>query len=311
MTQGIELPSWWTPWQRRKNTLIFHAARFAMALARAMPFFVLAALGAFGGAVGFVFSVRDRRRALRQIRAAMPELKHPAWTVLRMFVHLGRTGAEFAKIDRYLTPSSRHVVFDEATRRALDDARAEGKGILCITPHLGNWELYAQVAAARGYPCATVAKKTYDPRLTQLIHAFRTRGGLVVHYRGDVDILATLQARFDEGGFLGRLIDQDTRVASVFVPFFGRPASTPIVPAWIAVLRGAPVLFGAAVREGGRYRVFFERVPMPEAPAGAEYFTGLAQATALTAELTRRTEALIRRHPEQWVWLHDRWKRQP
>lgn len=311
MSEAIELPYWWKPWQRRKNTLIFHAARFGFWVARATPFFVLSTLAALGGALGFVFSGRDRNRAIRQLRAALPTLKHPAWTIFRMFVHLGRVGAEFAKIDRFLGPRSPHVIFDDATVRALDEALAEGKGVLCFTPHLGNWELYAQVAASRGYVCATVAKKTYDPRLTRLIHDYRTRGGLVVHYRGDSDIVPTLAERLKSGGFLGMLIDQDTRVPSVFVPFFGKPASTPVVPAWVGVLQGSPVLFGAAVREGSKYRVFFERVPLPEPPKEPEFFAGLAQAKAITAEVTRRTEEVIRRYPEQWVWLHERWKRQP
>jgi KDO2-lipid IV(A) lauroyltransferase len=307
----IELPAHWGRWQRSKNTVIFHAARAGMAIARAQPFFVLSAFGAFGGAMGFLFSLTDRRRAVEQIRRAMPELKRPHWTIFRMFVHLGRVGAEFAKMDRYTAPDSPHVIFDDATRRTLDAALAEGKGVLCFTPHLGNWELYAQVAAARGYVCATVAKKSYDPRLTHLIHAFRTRGGLVVHYRGDVDVMQTLRARLQMRGFVGMLIDQDTRVPSVFVPFFGRPASTPVVPAWIGVQQGSPVLFGCAVREGARYRVTFERVPVPLPTDEPEFFAGLAQARALTAEITRRTEDAIRKHPHQWVWLHARWKRQP
>jgi KDO2-lipid IV(A) lauroyltransferase len=309
---SIALPPWWRPWQRRKNTLIFHAVRFGLALARALPFWFLTAFAAFGGMLGFVFSGRDRRRAVEQLRRAMPELKHPVRTIFRMFVHLGRIGAEFTKIDRYLTPDSPHVIFDAATVKALEDARAERKGILCITPHLGNWELYAQVAAARGYKCATVVKPTYDPRLNKLITDFRTRAGLVIYSRGDPLMLDKLQQRLRDNEYLGMLIDQDTRVAGVFVPFFGRPAFTPVIPAWLAIQAGCPVLFGYAVREGSKYRVHFERVQGTFAPPDEpEFFTGLTQAHALTAKLTALTEAAIRRYPEQWVWLHARWKRQP
>jgi KDO2-lipid IV(A) lauroyltransferase len=104
---------------------------------------------------------------------------------------------------------------------------------------------------------------------------------------------------------LGLLIDQDTSVQSVWVPFFGHLAKTPRAAADLALRTGAAPLLGFAVREGpGRYRVELHDV---ELPAG----DGEAATVELTARLTAGIEAVIRRHPEQWVWMHQRWKSPP
>jgi KDO2-lipid IV(A) lauroyltransferase len=104
---------------------------------------------------------------------------------------------------------------------------------------------------------------------------------------------------------LGILIDQDTKVQSLWVPFFGRLAKTPRAAADLAIRTGAVPMLGFCTRVGPlRYRITMQEVPLPD-------LEGEEGVRALTAELTRGIEAQIRAHPEQWVWIHQRWKSPP
>jgi Kdo2-lipid IVA lauroyltransferase/acyltransferase len=299
------LPEWWGPWQRAKNTLIYGLIVTAGATVRIFPLWFLRGLGVACVSLAYPFLARERRLATAQLSQSMPELKAPGRVVYRMFLHFARLAAEWAKIEVLSTPGSRHLVFTPEIQQRVRDAISEGNGVLCVTPHLGNWELLAQAATRHGLPCTTIAKPLYDPRLTALVDRFRGRSGLVTLWRGDGALRDRLTDVLATKSLLGVLIDQDTKVAHVFVPFFGRLAATPVVPQRLAIQHKTAVMFCYAVREGARYRMHFERVPRPD--------TGdlEADALALTATLTALTESAVRAHPEQWVWVHKRWKTRP
>jgi Kdo2-lipid IVA lauroyltransferase/acyltransferase len=301
----IALPPWWGRRQRYKNNVLFLLIRAGIVLARILPLWMLSLLGEILASIGFLFAVKDRRRAITQIKTAMPELTHPAWTIFGMFRHLGRLGGEWVHIEKLTKPGSRYLRFSPETQGVVKDALAEGHGVLCVTPHLGNWELLAQAATRHGLPCTTIAKPLYDPRLTALVSEFRGRSGLVTLWRGDVSMREHLENTLAKAGLLGVLIDQDTKVAHVFAPFFGRLAATPVVPQRLAVQHRSAVVFGHATREGGKYTMHFERVPWTK--TGDDE----ADALALTVRLNALTEDAIKKHPEQWMWMHRRWKTQP
>lgn len=302
---GIVLPAHWRPWQRRKNTLIFFFIRIAAAITLSMPRFVARALGASGMWLGYWLAVSDRKRAIAQLKEAMPEIQNPERTIRQMFVHFGLAAADWVSIHRLTTPGNPNLDFPEAGHQVLRDAHARGKGVLIVSPHLGNFELYGQAVTRAGYPAVTIAKETYDPRITKLLTDFRFRGGVNCIWRGDPDKMKKIRQVFTDGNMLGVLIDQDTKVPSVFVPFFGRLASTPVVPSAIARKADASVVFGYAVRDGWNYRMHFEHVNYPRTDDEQQ------DAWALTAELTRLTEQAVRKYPSQWVWMHRRWKTRP
>ncbi len=298
------MPEWWTPGQRAKNNVIFAAIRFGLALGRACPFIVLESLAFCLSPLAWLVAWNERKRALRQLRQAIPEAKARR-TIFAMFVHFARLAAEWVHIDRFSRPGSRWLEFSPATQQVLKDALGEGRGVFFFAPHLGNWELLAQASARHGFPCSTTAKETYDPRLTALLDDFRREAGIESLWRSDPKIILKIGAVLQRGGIVGALIDQDTKVPGVFVPFFGKLANTPVVPASIVVRHRAAVVFGYAVREGRRYRIHFERVPVPSSGDRK------SDALRLTEDLTLRIEQAIRAHPEQWVWIHERWKRRP
>jgi Kdo2-lipid IVA lauroyltransferase/acyltransferase len=142
------------------------------------------------------------------------------------------------------------------------------------------------------------------------VEEFRARGGVRSIWRGHEGAVRQMLRALKAGEILGLLIDQDTRAQNLFVPFFGTPAATPRAAADLALRTGAAVVVGFCQREGEQgYRLRMEEVPVPA--AGPDAASREAAAWALTAALSARIEAAIRRAPEQWVWMHQRWKTRP
>jgi KDO2-lipid IV(A) lauroyltransferase len=177
-----------------------------------------------------------------------------------------------------------------------------------VAGHVGNWELLAQrVPRIGNWPCATIAKMTIDPGMNRLIEQARREGGVETLWREDPSTARAMIRCFKQGRMLGLLIDQDTNVQSVFVPFFGRPAATPRAAADLALRFRAPVVVATCRRRGPNpgdgHEVEAVEVPYdPDAPDRE------AEAIRLTAACTAVLEAAIRRNPAEWVWMHERWR---
>lgn len=303
---AAEVPAHWSVQQRLKNGGIYALVRFSLPLVARLPFALVYAFTWVLGALAPLLASSERRRAEAHLATAFPELTRPECrrVARRMFRHLARSAAEVAQIERFL--DGPHAVRLAAEhRKLLDDVFAEGKGVVAVTGHIGNWELLAQVVAHSGYPITAIAKPLYDPRLTRLVHTARTRYGMQVVWRGDSGASRDMLAVFKSQGMLALLIDQDTKVQGAFVPFFGRPAFTPTAAAALALRFGTPVVVVWHHRVGGEHRLHLERLSFT--PSGDKD----ADVVRFTAAMTARLEAAIREHPEQWVWMHRRWRRTP
>jgi KDO2-lipid IV(A) lauroyltransferase len=188
----------------------------------------------------------------------------------------------------------------------LEGALAEGNGCILVTGHYGNWEIAAATVASRGVPIAAIVRRQGNRLVDERLDQLRRRLGVETIYQGEAPSRVPRVLRGN--GVVGIVGDQDARRAGIFVPFFGRPASTHRGPALFALRLGAPVFACVARRlpeAGVRYEVAGERVPVPR--------TGDLEADvrALTALLAARLEAQVRRAPEQYFWFHRRWKTQP
>ncbi len=183
----------------------------------------------------------------------------------------------------------------------VERARAAGRPVLILTGHCGNWELLAAILNARGLGMAVVARELDDAGLQATLLDLRARFGSRTIVRGTPGAARELLKTLRGGGALGMLIDQDTKVDGVFVDFFGRPAYTPVGAAELAARFGAAVLptFIERLPDGTHRARIAPALDLPEDPVAA------------TQAMTRTIEAQIRRVPEQWVWLHRRWRRQP
>lgn len=148
---------------------------------------------------------------------------------------------------------------------------------------------------------ATIARPFYDPRITAWLHKWRSQHGSEIIWRGENTGKAILRV-LRGNRLMAFLIDQDTETAGDYVPFFGRPAFTPTIPAVLALRMGAPVVLCWHQRRAKQHRITMERI---------DYLrTGDMEqdVLALTALLTKRLENIIRIAPEQWVWMHRRWR---
>jgi KDO2-lipid IV(A) lauroyltransferase len=291
-----------------RRTIAAALARFAIVLVGRLPFPLAGWLGARFGGLGYWFNRREKRRAIEHLALAFPE-QTAAWhrrTALRSFRSLGRCAAEFVCSLRW-SPEARLRRFclnaDEFIATINADA-TEGRGTMCITAHCASWDLIGSFAAAVR-PTVVIARRPNDPRLSGLADRLRERAGVEVVFQDESP--RPLLRRLRDHGVVGILADQDVRrVAGTFVPFFGREAYTPTAPILLAQAAGATVRMIIAAREKGGYRaVIGERIPVPPKSEGD---AGIRRATLAW---TQFLEAEIRKRPEQWVWMHRRWKTRP
>lgn len=242
--------------------------------------------------------MRNIRTAFREERTES-ELQR---IVLESFRNLGRTALEVLEMDRLQSADLGRIIRVEG-EESLDSAAATGKGVIFVTAHVGNWELMG-AAVARRYPLAVVAAPIYDSRLERLMISLRTGHGIQTFVRGRAGLTRRILSFLRSGGVLGILIDQDTKTDGVFVPFFGRPAYTPSGAAMLAIRTGAAVVAGFISRDGDdRHRIRIQG-PLPMVQSG-NLNRDIKENTAL---LTRFIEDQIRKTPEEWVWMHDRWR---
>jgi KDO2-lipid IV(A) lauroyltransferase len=205
------------------------------------------------------------------------------------------------------------LVFDPArmlarvTIEGLSHLRGrDGHGVLVLTAHFGNWELLGLAHALTGGPLTVVVRPLDSAQLNRVAERLRTRTGteLIAKRRALQPVLDALR----RGRMVGILLDQNaTRLDGVFVPFFDRLASTSRSLAVLALRTGTPIVPAFIHRErNGHHRIIVEppiKVPAGVSPDGA--------VVELTAECSRRIEEAIRRRPEQWFWLHRRWRTRP
>jgi Kdo2-lipid IVA lauroyltransferase/acyltransferase len=294
--------------KRLKRTLRYGFLRAVLALVELLPLRWAQALGRAVGSAAFHLAPGERRKALASLAVAFPEMTDPARLELarRSFRHLGTVALEMAVAPRLGAGLERLVdVSGEALTR-LQNSHARGKGVVCVTGHVGNWELHAWRVARHGFPLSAVGKENVDPRVTGLMERSRAAGGMRTLWRGQPGVAVAMLKSLRKGELLGMLIDQDTDVQNVFVPFFGRPAATPRAAADLVLRTGAAALVFLNHRgDDGVYRTTTQEVDVPRTGDDER------DAVELTARFTERIEAAIRAHPEQWVWMHQRWKTKP
>jgi KDO2-lipid IV(A) lauroyltransferase len=263
--------------------------------------------GAWMGGLGYrPFGVR-RDLVEKQIAGAFPELPRDAVRRIARaaYEHLGRIVVETALLPS-LGPGGVLELFEGVDGwDAIEDARAQGKGVIMVTGHLGNWELGGAYIAARGVPVEAVARQMSNPLFDSYLTRTRERVGISVVYDGDA-VRRTPRALRDNHG-VAFVSDQGVLgLASTYVPFFGRPAKTPRGPAVFALRFGVPMVFGVALRKpDGRYRLSFERIPVEDTGARER------DVDDLVARYTATLERWVRKAPEQYFWHHRRWRRQP
>jgi KDO2-lipid IV(A) lauroyltransferase len=256
----------------------------------------------------FAFTPKLSKTAEFNLKLAFPEWTDAqrAATVRGMVRSLGWMAAEFALTPRYTRKNIEDVIVLDGQENFLE-GQGRGKGVLFLTAHTGAWELSSFAHALYGYPLHYMARPLDNAHLDALVNRYRGLSGNTAIFKND-SARAMLKILKD-AGTIGILADQNTlREEGVFVDFFAVPACTTTGIARVALHTGAAVVPGYAVWDESlqKYRLRFE--PPLELVRTGNAERDIFENTQLFA---RVTEEIIRKYPDQWVWLHARWKTRP
>ncbi len=264
-------------------------------------------MGSFGR-LSYYLAGETRKLVIKHLHFAYGDEKSDEEIVKlakKVFVMIGRNAADVIRAyhassisfyDKFRLVKGLHIV---------DKIRAEAKGIIFLVPHIGAIEILANEMAMRGYQPLIIGTPLKNKRLNDLLWSHRSRFGATPIVRGQdtVKLVKTLLS----GGSVVILIDQDTKVKSCFVNFFGKPASTPIGAAMLA-LRTHAVVVPTYIHMNAQRKQQIEFCEPINLIRSDDMEKDIVSNTQLFTDVM---ESLIRKHPEQWVWMHRRWKTKP
>jgi KDO2-lipid IV(A) lauroyltransferase len=283
------------------------AATVVTVLVRRLPRRVVLAAGRVLGGLYARFDRRHVAVAMANLQLAFPDWDEARRRRTAVFVyrHFGAVILDLLWMqDRPREEVLSIVSF--AGREHIEAALSRGKGFICTTGHMGNWEAHA---LAHGYSMgqvAVVGRPLDNPALDARLVRLRAASGHVVvsKRRALPDILRSLRANKGVAILMDQNVQEDD---GIFVTFFGRPAATTPVAAALAAKTGCAIVPGHSVLEpDGRYLVTYEAPLFFEGTGDRK-----ADVARLTQRLTSRIEAWVRERPDQWLWIHRRWKTQP
>jgi KDO2-lipid IV(A) lauroyltransferase len=217
---------------------------------------------------------------------------------------MGKNVMEFIQLP-YMSPQKIHQIVTFEGKTHIDQALDRGNGAIILTGHFGNWELLAASIVANGYPLSSIARQLRSKRLDTLICAYREKSGYSSIDRANAVRPALRCLKRNE--LLGIVADVDTRTDGVFVDFLGRPAYTPYSPVAIALKTGAAILPTFIVRQPDDSHRTIVEPPLVLQRIGDRERDYVFN----TQKFTNVIESYVRRYPEQWIWMHERWRTQP
>ncbi len=286
----------------------FWVLRILIVALRVLPRHTARLVGAGLGALAYHLLSKLRRTGEQNLRLAFPEAAD-AWreeTLRRMYRNLGWQLAEFCRMSGYTPAITQDFIRYEGLQHFLD-AHAKRRGVLIVTGHLGAWELSSFYHSLMGHPMSMVIRRLDNPRVDAFVNRIRCLHGNQVLHKDD--FARGLLSAVRGGRSIGILMDTNmTPPQGVFVPFFGVPACTASGLARVAAKTGAAVLPGCLLwhEDEAKYVLhFYPEIPMEH--------SGDAEADAIenTARCTAALESIIRAYPDQWLWVHRRWKTRP
>lgn len=294
---------------RRKVSygIVYRCVQFLIFISNVIPRVPWLKLCGFLGGISFWFSSKTRRLMRKHLSIAFPalsarQIKRLSQNVFRM---LGMNSGEMLRATRVRTLADLEKFLVTHGLENYEKAIAKGKGVIFLTCHLGAFDLQVSNMALRGLNPNIIGTPLKDQRLNELLWDYRNMHGAIAIERGKetFKLIKVLKS----GGSVALLIDQDTKVKSTFVNFFGKPASTPIGATVLAMKTGAAIV-PTYIYLGKDWKQHMHILPeIPMTITGDEE----SDITHNTQVLTNFIEGVVREHPEQWVWMHRRWRTQP
>ncbi|MBC8016761.1 MAG: lysophospholipid acyltransferase family protein [Sporomusaceae bacterium] len=267
-----------------------------------LPYSRVLSLGNTLGNLYYRIAARQRQRALSQMRDCLDISAEAAEkTVVSVCRKLGQTFLEVLyspaltseNIQDYVTIENRHY---------LDQALSDGKGVVLLTAHIGNWEWLGASLAMAGFPLTGVAKRQPNDQHTRILNENRQRAGIEIFSRGTTEVIGAARA-LKQGKIVALLADQDAGSQGLFVEFFGKMSSTPLGPTIFAKKFKSPVVPAFIVRrpEGGHRVILHEPMYYQDTGKTDE------DIYSFTTQTTKIIEDTIRQYPDEWIWFQKRW----
>jgi KDO2-lipid IV(A) lauroyltransferase len=293
-----------------QTSLEYWLARTVLSGLGILPRSLAMAVGLSIGRLAYFLPGNLGRTGQRNLEIAFPEMPEPERRQLLRgcFASLGRLLGEFSQLPRATPESLRKIIeYDEVGLAHLREAEKNKRGVIFLTGHLGVWELHSFGWSALEYPLSFLVRPLDNPRIEEMIEAVRTRFG---NRAIDKQSAARQSLRvLREGGTLGILSDLNTQTREgVFVPFFGKLACTTAGIATLALKTDAVVIPTCAVWNKERKRYFFHGDPPVELVRTGDHDKDIE---VNTARFAAAVERMVRLYPDQWLWIHKRWKTRP
>jgi Kdo2-lipid IVA lauroyltransferase/acyltransferase len=291
--------------KRLKYSVIYYFVRFLIFTSNLLPRKMWLAICGGLGRLAYYFATVTRERSIAHLGLAYNKeksLREIIQLSKEMFSMLGRNAGDIlrARAIKTLADLDKFIVVHDYEN--FEQANTKGKGVIFLTCHLGAFDLQITVMSLRGLKPNIIGTPLKDDRLNELLFDYRNAYGAVAIERGK-ETLRLIKA-LKRGGAVAILIDQDTKVKSRFVNFFGMQAATPVGAAILAMKTGAAVVpTYIYLGEDNQQHMHI----LPEIPL---VLSGNDEEDMIinTQNYTRFIEEQVRKHPEQWVWMHERWK---
>lgn len=291
-----------------KYSLLLGLIRFVLFIVRIFPWKWTSLFCAKLGLLAFYIVRKERIRTVDNLTIAYGKEKSESeiYAMAReVFTNFGRASCELA-IKMNLNDAKKFFSnVDVIGKEYPEAAYARGKGIINLVPHMGCWEALPRAYTLLGFAAGSVVQTLSNEKINDWVLKNREFKGFKVLPRGSS--YKTILQFLKQNNSLGMLIDVDTRVKSVFVDFFGKPAYTPIGAAMLALDSDATVFTTSYVRSEGNKYQFIYGPPIEITRTGDRK----EDLRINTERFHREVEKLIKKYPTQWTWMHDRWKTTP
>jgi Kdo2-lipid IVA lauroyltransferase/acyltransferase len=294
--------------KRIKYTALYYFVRFLIFAANIIPRKLWLRFCGVLGRIAYTFSPKPAERMIRHLTIAFGNKMSPdeiKTLSKRTFGMLGKNAGDILRSLSVKTLADLNKFMVTTGIENYERAHAKGKGVMFLTAHLGAFDLQITNMALRGLKPNIIGTALGDEKLNELLVQYRNAYGAIAIERGKESV--RLFKALKSGGSIAILIDQDTKVKSRFVNFFGKPCATPIGATVLALKSGCAVVpTYIYLDENYKQQMHI----LPEIPL--EY-TGDDEKDLIinTQNFTDFTERVVREHPEQWVWMHERWKTKP
>lgn len=291
-----------------RYTLVFRFVQFLIFLSRIMPRVLWLRFCGFLGSIAYYFATETRKLTQKHLTIAFGKEKSPGEIKAlskRVFRYLGMNGGDILRATKVENLEQLEEFLVVSGYENFIRANAKNKGVIFLTCHLGAFDLQVSTMALKGLNPNIIGTPLKDERLNRLLWDYRNKYGAVAIERGreTFRMIKVLKS----GGSVALLIDQDTKVKTRFVDFFGVPAATPVGATVLALKTGAAIV-PTYVYLGADWKQHMMILPEIELTVTGDDEHDMVVNTEV---LTKFIEDTIRQHPEQWVWMHERWKTRP